>query len=57
MRERIGAYRILVGKCEENLENSGIDGRLILRWIFRNWNSGLGGEGMDCIHLAQDKVC
>jgi hypothetical protein len=23
------------------LEDSGIDGRIILRWIFRNWDVGL----------------
>ena len=36
--ERRGVYRILVGKPEEknNLEEPGVDGRIILRWIFRN---------------------
>jgi hypothetical protein len=33
------------------LEEQGIDGRIILRWIFRNWNVG----GVDLIELAQDK--
>jgi len=30
------AYRILVGKPKErdHLENPGVDGRIILRWIF-----------------------
>jgi len=23
-----------------HLEDPGIDGRIILRWIFRNWNEG-----------------
>jgi hypothetical protein len=27
-----------------------IDGRIILRWIFRKWDGG-----MDWIHLAQDR--
>jgi hypothetical protein len=27
-----------------HLENQGIDGRLILRWIFRKWE---GGHGLD----------
>jgi hypothetical protein len=31
------------------LEDQGIDGSLILRWIFRKWNGG-----MDWIDLAQD---
>jgi len=32
------------------LEDSGIDGRIILRWIFRKWD-----EGMDWIKLAHDR--
>jgi len=32
------------------LEDPGVDGRLILRWIFRK----LGG-GMDWIYLAEDR--
>jgi hypothetical protein len=32
------------------LEDPGIDGRIILRRIFRNWNGGL-----DWIDLAQDR--
>jgi hypothetical protein len=34
----------------ENLENAGIDGRIILKWIF-----GKENEGMDWIDLAQDR--
>jgi hypothetical protein len=32
------------------LEDPGIVGRIILRWIFRNWD-----EGKDWIDLAQDR--
>jgi len=34
----------------EHLGDPGIDGRIILRWIFRKWDVG----GMDWINLAQD---
>jgi hypothetical protein len=33
------------------LEDPGIDGRIILRWIFRKWD-----EGMNWIDLAQDFI-
>jgi len=40
MGERKHIYRILVGNLRErdNLGDSGIDGRIILRWIIRKWN-------------------
>ena len=34
-----------------HLEDIGIDGRIILKWIFRNWD----GEGVDWIDLAWDR--
>ena len=35
--ERRGAYRVLVGKPEgkNHLGDPGVDGRILLRWIFR----------------------
>jgi len=33
------------------LGDPGVDGRIILRWIFRKWDVG----GMDWIELAQDR--
>jgi hypothetical protein len=41
------------GKLRErdHLGDSGIDGRIILRSIFRNWDVG----GMDWINVAQDR--
>ena len=52
MRESIGAYRVLVGKSEgkDHLENPGVDGSMIFRWILRKWD-----VGMDWIDLAQDR--
>jgi hypothetical protein len=38
--ESRGLYRVLVGKPEgkSHLEDTGVDGRIILRWIFRMWD-------------------
>jgi hypothetical protein len=40
MRERRGAYCDLVGqsKGKDHLEDPDVDGRIILRWIFRKWD-------------------
>jgi hypothetical protein len=34
----------------DNLGDPGVDGRIILKWIFKTWD-----EGMDRIELAQDR--
>jgi hypothetical protein len=35
---------------EDHLEDTGVDGRIILKWIFEKWDRGL-----DSIDLAQDR--
>jgi len=35
----------------DHLEDPGIDGKIILRWIFRQWDVGV----IDWIELAQDR--
>jgi hypothetical protein len=51
-RTKRGAYRVLVGRPDgkSHLEDPGIDGRVILEWIFKKWD-GI----MDWIGLAQDR--
>jgi hypothetical protein len=43
MGEGIGVYRVLVGKLEGKrpIGDPGVDGRIILRWIFRKWDVGV----------------
>ena len=36
MGERIGAYRVLMGKARDHVENLGLYGSIILKLIFNN---------------------
>jgi hypothetical protein len=49
--DRRGAYRVWWGDFSEteHLEDLGVDGRIILKWIFRKWN-----ESVDWIDLVQN---
>ena len=38
-------------RVKDHLRDPSVDWRIILRWIFREWDV----EGMDWIELAQDK--
>ena len=53
MGERRGVDRVLWRNLRErdHLGDEGVDGRIILRWIFRNWDVG----GIDWIELVQDR--
>ena len=39
-------YRVLVGKSEGRrpLENPGLDGKILLKWVFRNWDVSVWTE-------------
>jgi hypothetical protein len=51
--ERRDACRVLVGHLRKGdfLENQGVDGRIILKWILEKLNGV-----MDWIDLAQDRI-
>jgi hypothetical protein len=53
MGERRVVYRFLVGKPErkDHLEDPGVDGIIILRWIVRRWDCGV----MEWTELAEDR--
>jgi len=42
MGTRRGTYRVLVGNLRErnHMKDPSVDGRIILRWIFRKWDVG-----------------
>jgi len=50
-----GMYRVLVGKPEvrRHLEDPGVDGRIILRWIFMKWDVGVW-TGLNWLRIGTD---
>jgi len=53
MGKRRGIYRVLLGNPEgrDHLGDPGIDGRIILRWIFRNLDMGVW-TGSSCLRIG-----
>ena len=43
MVQKTVAYRVLVGKPEGKrpFEDQGVDGSIILKWIYRKWDGGM----------------
>jgi hypothetical protein len=58
MGERRGAYRVLVGKPEErdHLEFSGVDGRIILKWISKD-SVGSARTGLIWLRIEEVVGC
>jgi hypothetical protein len=55
--DRSGAYRVLVEKPEgkNNLEVPGVDGKIILKWIFRKWARG-SWTGFICLRIKEGGI-
>jgi len=53
MGERRGVYKVLVGKPEgkNHLRDPVLDGRIILRWIFRKWDVRVW-TGSSCLRIG-----
>ena len=59
MGERTGVYRALVGRPEgrSQLGDQNVDGRIILRWIFRKWDRVWTGSSWLSIVTGGTHLC
>ena len=53
--EESGTYSITVGRPEERiyLEDQGVDGKRLLKWIFKNWD-GRAWSGLIWLRIGTD---
>ena len=53
MEDERGVHNVLVGKPEGKSKwgDQAVDGRIILRWIFRKWE-GVVGTGWSCPRIG-----
>ena len=58
MGEGRGVHRVLVGKPEgkNHWRDPDVDGRIILRWIFRKWE-GVVGTGWSWLRIGTGGGC
>ena len=59
MAERSGTYRVWCGNLRkrDHLEEIGVDGRIILKWIFKNWDwIDLAQTGTGCYECSDETL-